>query len=176
MKTSRHVMLGLALVAVAAQARGQALAPGTPLPQGNAQNEAAPDLLPRTDALPDPAPLFPDPSSSPKTGTAAPAATPVVSEEQRREDEKRLVAVRSVAMQNAQALGLLQDADAALSVEARRNYLRAYYTTVCNRMRQMEPRLTAYIRAYERSQIRAVGRSKDPRGPNSGLVKAAEKS
>jgi hypothetical protein len=146
--------------------------PGAPLPADRPQEAAAPELLPRSDALPDPAPLYPNLSKSPKPGRAAvsaqpaiPEPTPFISEEQRRQNEQRLERIRAVAMRNPEAVALLRLASSALSVEARRNYLRAYYVTVCMRMREMEPHLGGYIRDFERARIRAIGRSKDPQLP-----------
>jgi hypothetical protein len=148
--------------------------PGPPLPVDSPQETAAPELLPRTDALPDPAPLYPNLSKSPKQGRpavsadATPEPTPYVSAEQRRLDEQRLEKIRALASRNPESIALLKLASTALSVEARRNYLRAYYTTICMRMRQMEPRLGGYIRDFERERIRAIGRSKDPQIPSTG--------
>ena len=152
--------------------------PGIPLPADSpAASAAAPDLLPRSDALPDPAPLYPNLSKAPKRGTAVtpaeamPEPTPYISEEQRRKDEQRLEKIRALASRNPEAVALLRLASTALSVEARRNYLRAYYVTVCMRMREMEPRLGGYIRDFERERIRAIGRSKDPQIPSSMVRK-----
>jgi hypothetical protein len=148
-------------------------APGAPLPADNPQETAAPELLPRSDALPDPAPLYPNLSKSPKPGrpavpaNAVPEPTPYVSPEQRRLDQLRLEKIRALASRNPESVALLKLASTALSVEARRNYLRAYYVTVCMRMRQLEPRLGGYIREFERDRIRAIGRSKDPRIPST---------
>jgi hypothetical protein len=147
-------------------------APGAPLPADSPQETAAPELLPRSDALPDPAPLYPNLSKSPKQGRpavpaeATPEPTPYVSAEQRRLDEQRLEKIRALASRNPESVALLKLASTALSVEARRNYLRAYYVTVCMRMRQMEPRLGGYIRDFERERMRAIGRSKDPQIPS----------
>ena len=146
--------------------------PGTPLPADSPEETAAPELLPNSVALPDPAPLYPNLSKTPKRGTAVvpseavPEPTPYVSEEQRRKDEQRLEKIRALASRNPEAVALLRLASTALSVEARRNYLRAYYVTVCMRMREMEPRLGGYIREFERARIRAIGRSKDPEIPS----------
>jgi hypothetical protein len=145
--------------------------PGMPLPAGSPQETAAPELLPRSDALPDPAPLYPNVSKNPRPGRAVgpadaiPEPTPFISEEQRRKDEQRLEKIQALAMRNSEAVALLRLATSALSVEARRNYLRAYYVTVGMRMREMEPRLGGYIRDFERTRIRAIGRTKDPQVP-----------
>lgn len=170
------ILFSLALNVITGTLRSQVVpgtpAPGVPLPADSPQETAAPELLPRSDALPDPAPLFPNLSKSPKPGRPAvpaesmPEPTPYVSAEQRRIDEQRLEKVRALASRNPEAVALLKLASTALSVEARRNYLRAYYVTVCMRMRQMEPRLGGYIQEFERERMRAIGRSKDPRIPS----------
>jgi hypothetical protein len=170
--TALLVLFPLTLAAMTGTALPQASeSTGTPLPADHAQESAAPDLLPRSDALPDPAPLYPNVSKNPKSGIpvvasdASPEPTPYISPEQRRKDEERLEKVQALAMRNSEAIALLRLASSALSMEARRNYLRAYYVTVCMRMRQMEPRLGGYIREFERSRIRAIGRSRNPEVP-----------
>lgn len=170
------ILLPLALTVVTATLLSQVPGtptPGTLLPADNPEDKtAAPDLLPRSDALPDPAPLYPNLSKNPVPGRpvlpseAMPEPTPYVSPEQRRKDEERLEMLRALAGRSPDAVTLLRLATTALSVEARRNYLRAYYVTVCMRMRQMDPRLGAYIRDFERERIRAIGRSKDPKVPS----------
>jgi hypothetical protein len=171
------ILFPLALSVMAGTLRSQTApgtpAPGIPLPADSPQETAAPELLPRSDALPDPAPLYPNLSRTPKAGRPAvpadsmPEPTPYVSAEQRRIDEQRLEKIRALASRNPESVALLKLASTALSVEARRNYLRAYYVTVCMRMRQLEPRLGGYIREFERDRIRAIGRSKDPRIPST---------
>lgn len=165
--------LNVMACSLSAQAPGTP-APGAPLPADSPQETAAPELLPRSDALPDPAPLYPNLSKTPKAGRPAvsaeaePEPTPYVSPEERRLIQQRLEKIRALAGRNPESVSLLKLASTALSVEARRNYLRAYYVTVCMRMREMEPRLGGYIREFERERIRAIGRSKTPQIP--GMV------
>src|SRR5437016_1248679 len=91
------LLLPLALAVMTGPVLSQAPeTPGIPLPADSPAETAAPELLPRSDALPDPAPLYPNLSKAPKRGTAVvpseaiPEPTPYISEEQRRKDEQRL--------------------------------------------------------------------------------------
>ena len=50
----------------------------------------------------------------------------------------------------------------ALTEEARRTFMRAYYHTVSNEMRRLEPGLRQEIKAYEREQIRNLSLGRSP--------------
>jgi hypothetical protein len=69
--------------------------------------------------------------------------------------------IRAIAMGNTRVLTLLEEAKSALTDEARREFMRAYYHTLCTRMRSLEPSLNESISAFERAEIRklAVGSS-----------------
>jgi hypothetical protein len=126
------------------------------MPEGAQQPQNVPELLPKSDALPgtgagafDP---IPNPSATP---------TPISPEEQKR-NEARFAEIRSSAMQSARPIFLLEQSRSALTDEARKNYLRAYYYTVCAEMRRMEPGLKPMINAFEREQIRALAKGRSP--------------
>jgi hypothetical protein len=72
-----------------------------------------------------------------------------------------MVEIRAIAMDNGRVLNLLQEAKSALTDEARREFMRAYYYTLCTQMRRLEPSLSESISAFERAEIRklAVGSS-----------------
>jgi uncharacterized heparinase superfamily protein len=59
-------------------------------------------------------------------------------------------------MRNPRVIDLLQEASSALTEEARREFMRAYYHTLCSRMRYLEPGLTEAITDYERTEIRGL--------------------
>jgi hypothetical protein len=59
-------------------------------------------------------------------------------------------------MRNPRVIALLQEANSALTDEARREFMRAYYYTLCTRMRRLQPGLTEAITDYERSEIRGL--------------------
>ena len=67
-----------------------------------------------------------------------------------------MVEIRAIAMGNSRVLNLLQEAKSALTDEARREFMRAYYYTLCTQMRRLEPSLGESISAFERAEIRKL--------------------
>jgi hypothetical protein len=59
-------------------------------------------------------------------------------------------------MRSSRVIDLLHEANSALTDEARREFMRAYYHTLCTRMRKLEPSLTGAISDYEHVQIRQL--------------------
>jgi len=141
--------------------------PALPAAAGGAENQGSPELLPEATQLPAPQPLLPFPAgkSEPQPQPSSP-----VSVEQMREDAKRLDQLQAIAGHSPRAIYLLEQARTAMNIEARRNYLRAYYTAICTRMRRLEPTLAGSIAAFERTHIRQIGRDNDPKVPASGLA------
>jgi len=147
------VFVGLASAQGQGSGRPQARAGGTtdpalPAATGGAEIQGSPELLPEATQLPAPQPLMPLPA-----GKSEPPLQPQpslrVSAEQMREDAKRLDQLQAIAG---------------------RSYLRAYYTAICTRMRRLEPALAGSIAAFERTNIRQIGRDNDPKVPASGLA------
>jgi hypothetical protein len=122
-----------------------------PLPQGEAESRAAPELLPESSLLP----------AAPNSLNPAKAAETPISPEQKKQNEKRVAEIRLQAMRNPQVVSLLGEATTALTIEARRNFLRAYFISLCTRMRRMEPGLGGTISSFQREQIRRIARSKN---------------
>jgi hypothetical protein len=127
----------------------------SPMPEGTPSSPAAPALLPKSDLLPAAPPLIgpvqpPNPARLPGDETVI---SPKISPEQRKIEDGRLHMARVEAMNSARAQQLLQESQKALDPEARRNYLRAYYYTVCAEMRRKEPALRSAINEFEREQI-----------------------
>jgi hypothetical protein len=139
--------------------------PVLPAAAGSPEAQGSPELLPEATQLPARQPLLPFPG-----GKSEPQPTPAVSAEQMREDAKRLEQLRTIAARDPRAIYLLEQARTAVDIEARRNYLRAYYTTICTRMRRLEPGLAGSIAAFEKMHIRQIGRDNDPKVPASGLA------
>ena len=79
-----------------------------------------------------------------------------LSAEQQEKDKVRFRQLRTIAMRNLYALYLYDRAKLTKTEESRREYLRAYYESMCNQMRQMEPRLKAIIDVYENLMISRV--------------------
>ncbi len=82
--------------------------------------------------------------------------------EQQMRNEARLAEIRNSAMRSARPIFLLEQSHSALTDEARKNFLRAYYYSVCAEMRRKEPGLQPMINAFEREQIRALAKGRSP--------------
>ena len=59
-------------------------------------------------------------------------------------------------MRSVRAGYLLKEANGALSTEARKNFMRAYYYTICAQMRRLDPNLKPTIQAYEAEEIQKI--------------------
>ena len=167
-------------VSLAAVANGQQVQPSPgappvapktaelPTPSGTPEPQSAPDLLPESKALPAESPDLRLPSPS----VLKPAETNAAQTEQRavqlspEEQERnrvRLNEIRAVAMRNPRVIDLLKEANGALTDEAKREFMRAYYHTLCTvmrslctRMHSLDPGLTGAITDYERTEIRGL--------------------
>jgi hypothetical protein len=134
------------------------------MPEDAQQPQNVPELLPKSDALPGTGARLLD--LSPNAG-----ATPIpISPEEQKRNEARFAEIRSSATRAARPIFLLEQSRSALTDEARKNYLRAYYYSVCAEMRRMEPSLKSMINAFEREQIHSLAKGRSP------LVTAAHRS
>ncbi len=132
-----------------------------PTPSGTPEPQAAPDLLPESNRLPAEPPdlRLPSPSILRPEGSYS---TPIfgtseqVSPEEQEKNRARLAEIRTIAMRNPRVIDLLKEANGALTDEAKREFMRAYYHTMCTRMRNLEPRLGQTITEFERAQIRKL--------------------
>jgi len=146
--------------------------PELPTPSGTPEPQFRPELLPESTALPAapldlrlPAPFTPlgtDPAQSEHPTTQ-------LSPEEQQKNRIRLSEIRAVAMRSPRAIELTRLADGALTDEARREFMRAYYHTLCNQMRKLEPGLMAAISDYEHTQIRQL-----EQGPSRLAIVARE--
>jgi hypothetical protein len=132
-----------------------------PTPSGAPEPQTAPALLPGSNQLPaGPSDLrLPLPSILKPEGSDSqqnPPATKQLSPEEEKRDRARMVEIRAIAMGNSRVLNLLQEAKSALTDEARREFMRAYYYTLCTQMRRLEPSLGESISAFERAEIRKL--------------------
>lgn len=132
-----------------------------PTPSGAPEPQAAPDLLPESNQLPAETPDLrpPSPSTLKPGGTNSAQPTEAQKELSPEEQEKnraRLGELRSLAMRNPRVIDLLKEADGALTDEAKREFMRAYYHTLCTRMRNLDPGFGPSIAAFERAEIRKL--------------------
>jgi hypothetical protein len=149
--------------------------PALPAAAGASEQQASPELLPQSTALPASPPELPLPAPinllSSETAPRG-ASTPKVqlSREEQAKIQARLFQLRAVAERMPRAAYLLKLADGALTDEAKREFLRAYHHTVCMEMRRLDPKIQQAINDYEGTQIRRLAQ-----GP-SHLVVASRRS
>jgi hypothetical protein len=123
----------------------------TPAPQG------VPELLPESKTLPVQPPetqLPPDliPEGTKPKPPGRPAPNPA-SAEQQEKDKIRFRQIRTIAQRNPFAIYLLRRALVEKTEEGEREYLRAYYATMCDQMRKLEPRLKLVIDVFENGNV-----------------------
>jgi hypothetical protein len=128
---------------------------GTPEPQGTS------DLLPESNQLPAPPPdlRLPSPSILKIESSSSAQNLEVakqLSPEEQAKNQAKLAELRATAMRNPRVIDLLKDADGALTDEAKREFMRAYYHTLCLQMRHLQPSLDQTITAFERAEIRKL--------------------
>src|SRR5260370_40869305 len=169
MKFLVRLMMSIVLSAEAASGQQVQPSPATPLPapkavelptpSGTPEPQFRPDLLPESTALPAEPPDLRLPSPSGPLGTNAAQTEHAVNQlsaEEQQKNKVRLSEIRPIAMRNSRAIDLLREANGALTDEARREFMRAYYHTLCNQMRKLEPALAGAISDYEQFQIRQL--------------------
>jgi hypothetical protein len=159
-------LMGVLLAVTAAGQRVQpdptaAKTEEVPTPAGTPEPQGAPDLLPGSNQLPaDPPNLrLPSPSMLQPDGpdsALTPAAIKQLSPEEQEKNKARVAELEAIAMRNPRAIEILNEANGALSDEAKREFMRAYYHTLSNRMRNLEPDLSQAITAFERAEIRKL--------------------
>jgi hypothetical protein len=138
-----------------------------PASSGNPEPQASLDLLPESNALPR-GPQFdlpPDflPGILPDfLETLPPPDENWVSPEQIAKNRQRLHQIKEEGMRSFRAVELLSLSHRALTEESRLMFMRAYYHTVCNQMRKLEPDLRQEIGAYEREQIGSLALGRSP--------------
>lgn len=164
--------VAFAVLALQQPAAAQAL----PAPNGSPEPQASPDLLPESSAL-QRGPQFelpPDflPGILPDFLEALPPPDENwVSPEQIDKNRQRLHQIKEEAMRSFRAVELFVLSRRALTEESRRAFMRAYYHTVSNEMRRLEPGLRQEIRAYEQEQIRSLALGRSPLVSRSHRVK-----
>ena len=119
-----------------------------------------PQLLPESKTLPVQPPETPLPPDLIPEGTkpkppGLPAPNPA-SAEQQEKDKIRFRQIRTIAQRNPFAIYLLRRATLEKTEEGEREYLRDYYTTTCDQMRKLEPRLKPVIDAFENGNVGRV--------------------
>jgi hypothetical protein len=118
-----------------------------------------PQLLPESNAIPFPPPetsLPPLPQDLIPQGAKPqfPGSIPnPTSAEQQEKDRIRFRQIRTIAVRNPYAIYFLRRARLASTDEMKREYLRVYFTTMCDQMRKLEPRLKLMIDTFESANI-----------------------
>jgi hypothetical protein len=123
----------------------------TPEPQ-----QQEPQLLPESKTLPPPPAETPLPLDLIPQGIKPqfPGSIPnPASAEQLEKDRIRFRQIRTIAVLNPYAIYFSRRARLARTDEMKREYLRVYYTTMCDQMRKLEPRLKPMIDAFENANI-----------------------
>jgi hypothetical protein len=117
--------------------------------------------LPTSEAAPSsPEPgLLPESGELPgRPGAVAPLKLPSarISSGKAPAEGARFEVIHTLAMGDLRATGLLRRARQSSNPASRRSYLRAYYTVVASRMRQLDPKLNSSINAYEEEKLRQL--------------------
>jgi hypothetical protein len=115
-----------------------------------------PQLLPESKTLPSPPAETPLPQDLIPQGIKSqfPGSIPNPSSaEQLEKDRIRFRQIRTIAVRNPYAIYFSRRARLARTDEMKREYLRVYYTTMCDQMRKLEPRLKLMIDAFENANI-----------------------
>jgi hypothetical protein len=118
------------------------------LPDGTPQEQPPTVLLPEPNFLPPPPAQTPGNEAVYTLASAEPKHTP--------QDDSRFKEIKDTAMGSSRASYLLKEAKGALSTEARKNFMRAYYYTVCAQMRRLDPNLRPMIQAYESEEMQKI--------------------
>jgi hypothetical protein len=144
-------------------------------------HQQEPELLPESKTLPSPPAETPLPEDLIPQGIKPqfPGSIPnPTSSEQLEKDRIRFRQIRTIAVLNPYAIYFWRRARLAHTDEMKREYLRVYYTTMCDQMRKLEPRLRPMIDAFEAANIgRASQTALRPTIPARDIprFKAAEK-
>jgi len=142
--------------ATGAQSASPAAPAASPTPELQQQE---PQLLPESNAIPFPPPetsLPPLPQDLIPQGAKPqfPGSIPnPTSAEQQEKDRIRFRQIRTIAVRNPYAIYFLRRARLASTDEMKREYLRVYFTTMCDQMRKLEPRLKLMIDTFENANI-----------------------
>jgi|ERR1700722_9043941 hypothetical protein len=164
---------------------GQTGAPA-PVPSPTPEGQEAPQLLPEQNVLPaQPTPAQPIGPVLPRDlipegpKPPFPGATPnPTSVEQLEKDKVRFRQLRTTALRDPYAIYFYRRANLEQTNEMKREYLRVYYVTMCDKMRQLEPRLKTMIDAFENANILRLSQvNSRPTVPGRDLprFKAAER-
>jgi hypothetical protein len=137
-----------------AQSASPAPAP-SPTPELQQQE---PQLLPNSNELPLPPetaiPPLPQDLIPQGVKPQFPGSIPnPTSAEQLEKDRVRFRQIRTIAIRNPYAIYFSRRARLAPTDEMKREYLRVYYTTMCEQMRKLEPRLKLMIDTFETINI-----------------------
>jgi hypothetical protein len=154
-------MVIISLVGVAALTVNAEERPSQPLSLGQDSGEMDEPALPTSEA----APSNPEPGLLPASGelparpsSSAPPESPSrhISSGEALAEGARFEVIHNLAMEDLHATRLLRRARQSSNRSSRRSYLRAYYTAVASRMRQLDPKLRSSINTYEEEKLRQL--------------------
>jgi hypothetical protein len=155
----------ISLVVMAALAVSAEEMPSQPPSPGQDGSEMDEPALPTSEA----APSNPEAGLLPESGEL-PARPPVVAPPKSASmgmltakapaEAARFEVIHALAMGDLHATRLLRRARLSSNSASRRSYLRAYYTVVASRMRQLDPKLKSSINAYEEGKLRELSSAK----------------
>ncbi len=128
-----------------AQGSGEMDEPALPASEA-APSYSEPGLLPESDELP----------ARPRAVVPSKLPSPSLSSEKAPAEGARFEVIHTLATRDLRATRLLRRARGSSNPASRRSYLRAYYTSVASRMRQLDPKLKASINAYEGEKLREL--------------------
>ena len=132
----------------------------SPAPTASPAPQGVPELLPESKTLPVQPPQTPLPPDLIPQGTKPKppglSAPNPASAEQQEKDKVRFRQIRTIARRNPFAIYLLGRAMLEKTDEGEREYMRAYYTTMCDQMRKLEPRLKPVIDIFENLNVARV--------------------
>ena len=108
-----------------------------------APSNPEPGLLPESGELP----------ARPRTAAPPKSSSSGMSTRKAPAEGARFEVIHTLAMGDLRATRLLRRARQSSNPASRRSYLRAYYTAVASRMRQIDPKLKSSINAYEEEKL-----------------------
>jgi hypothetical protein len=120
--------------------------PALPTPERNPAT-SNPSLLPESNELPEHVPA----------GPATSHRMAITGTNENIGENSHLEAIRLQAMNDPHAAYLLKRATHSSRSATRRSFMRAYYVSVAERMRKLDPKLKSAIDEYEQEKIRELG-------------------
>jgi hypothetical protein len=156
------IILLMVMAALAVKAEEMPLQRPSPGQDASEMDEPA---LPTSEAAPSnpEAGLLPESGELPaRLPAGAPPKSPSmgISRGKAPAEAARFEVIHALAIGDLHATRLLRRARQSSNLASRRSYLRAYYTVVASRMRQLDPKLKASINAFEEEKLGQLSSSR----------------